>query len=523
MLKLTILGFGLITVAACSSESAAPDAARTEQALFGGTIAVDTANQFTPAVKFNSFSGNVFTNCGGSIISKTRVLTATHCLLPDTNLLRARAELNGGGNFFFEETVIPLNGLFKSYTPGLTTGGSEDVTVVQFLRRFDLAGFPSARPIPATSSAANWSHFADPAFLVGYGIRGEKPREFGLRTQQNILRSGNGLLEMPANVGTEFLQGESGSPTYLRALDGTFAAEGVPVGGLVSVGVTSVVSPFGGGASVDLGALRTWAETAIFEPSDTAVYGWGNVYLNDRVRLFETEYNGTLPAPAKLGNAGLNTFLGADASVSRLYAAGSVSLRSRAQAARVWAGGPITLAQDATAPDRLQNQRTALFGYSWFTVGFPAQAGVANFASGAGVVVTPQAGVHHGQLTAQPGTRLVFGAGDYYFDRLWLEPQVTVQFPTEGSTRIYVKNEFLNRSAFGSRQRAESVFLAVLSGNATLQAEYWGTVLVANGKLTVETPACNLCSPYIGGFYGRDIEIHQGTYITRRPFSGDWQ
>jgi hypothetical protein len=522
MLKLNVLvvGFGLMAVAACSSESAAPSAAKAEQGLFGGIITVDTANQFTPAVKFNSFSGNVFTNCGGSIISKTRVLTATHCLLAGTNLLRARAEINGGG--FFEQTVIPGNVLFKSYTPGVTDGGSEDVTVVQFLRRFDLAGFPSARPIPATSSAANWSHFEDPAFLVGYGLTGEKPREFGQRTQQNIVRSGNGLLEMPANVGSEFLQGESGSPTYLRALDNTFASEGVAAGGLATVGVTTIISPFGGGASVDVGALRTWAETAIFEPSDTAVYGWGSVSLNDRVRLFETEYNGTWPAPAKLGNAGSGTGLGADASVSTVYAAGSVSLRSRAHATRVWAGGRVTLEQDASAPDQLQNQRTALFGYSWFNVNFPAQAGVANFATGTGVVVTPQAGVHHGTLTAQPGTQVVFGEGDYYFDRLWLEPQVAVQFPTAGNTRIYVKNEFLNRSAFGSRNRAESVFLAVLSGNATLQAQYWGTVLVANGKLTVETPGCNVCSPYIGGFYGRDIEIHQGTYITRRPFTGDW-
>jgi hypothetical protein len=214
--------------------------------------------------------------------------------------------------------------------------------------------------------------------------------------------------------------------------------------------------------------------------------------------------------------------LGDELLVELVDVEGAVSLRNRASAIRVWAGGAITLAQDAVAPDRLEKQRTALFSYSWFNVSFPAQAGVANFASGAGVVVTPQPGVHHGQLTAQPGTRLVFGEGDYYFDRLWLEPQVTVQFPTTGATRIYVKNEFLNRSAFGSRNRAESVFLAVLSGNATLQAEYWGTVLVATGKLTMETPACNLCSPYIGGFYGRDIEIHQGTYITRRPFSGDW-
>jgi hypothetical protein len=521
MLKLNVVGFGLMTMAACSGENGAPIEARAEQALFGGIIAVDTANQFTPAVKFNSFSGNVFTHCGGSIISKTRVLTATHCLLANTNLLRARAEMNGGG--FYEQTIIPSNGSFKSYTPGLTTGGSEDLTVVQFLRRFDLAGFPSARPIPATSSIANWSHFEDPAFLVGYGIQGEKPREFGLRLQKDILRSGNGLLQMPANVGSEFLQGESGSPTFLRALDDTFAGEGVAAGGLATVGVTSVVSPFGGGASVDVGALRTWTETASFEPTDTAVYGWGAVYLNDRVQLFETEYNGTWPAPAKMANAGLSTTLGADASVSTVYAGGSVSLRSRAHATRVWAGGTITLAQDAAAPDRLENQRTGLIDYSWFHVGFPAQAGVANFASGAGVVVTPQPGVHHGQLTAQAGTRLVFGEGDYYFDRLWLEPQVTVQFPTTGTTRIYVKNEFLNRSAFGSRNRAESVFLAVLSGNATLQAQYWGTVLVATGKLTVETPACNVCSPYIGGFYGRDIEVHQGTYITRRPFSGDWQ
>ena len=515
------------TVACGATESSTETRA---ESLAGTLVQTDTENRFVSAVKFNAVVEGVgHTICGGVIISPTRVMSAAHCLHEDMDRLDAIGEIVGYGQGSLSVAAQPNLGdryitLTNDWGEGYL-GGSDDLVVVQFPRRFDLIGLPSVKPTPA--SVADWSHFEDVTNLAGYGQEGDETREFGPRTQSAI-EPDDGLLVLPADLGTEYLQGESGSPLYFTALDETFASEGIHTGDLVVSGILTNISPFGSGAVVDIGANRVWTTTAALEPSDTVVYAWGTVSLNDRVRLFEEPRppDGSYePPPASVANAGQYALsLGADTSVKDVYALGSVTLRSRAHAGRVWTEGSFSQQAGASVSEVLEHVDTALFTYRGFSVSFPSAPGMSDRIAGAGVVVAPSPDVRNGKLTMHSGSTLVFAAGNYFFDELWIEPSVVVQLPTSGLTRIYTRS-FTSRSDFGTQARADSVLVAVLNNSyRTVSIEDWfyGTLIVPNGRIRLATPGCTICSQYTGGFYARDVEVHQGAHLVRAPFVGDW-
>lgn len=517
------------TTVACGGATESSTETRADS-LEGTLVEVDTENLFPSAVKFNAVvDGGGHTICGGVIISPTRVMSAAHCLHEDMVSLAAIGEIVGYGEGSLSVAAEPNLGdryiTLTSDWGGDYLGGSDDLVVVQFPRRFDLIGLPWVKPTPA--AVADWSHFDLVTYLAGYGQMGDESREIGPRVQSAI-EPDDGLLVLPAGGGTEYLQGESGSPLYFTALDDTFASEGIHTGDVVVAGVLTNISPYGSGAVVDIGANRIWTTTAAIEPSDTVVYAWGTVSLNDRVRLFEEPRppDGSYdPPPASVVNAGPYALsLGADTSVKDVYAFGSVSLRSRAHAGRVWTEGSFSQQAGAVVAEVQHHVDTALFTYRGFSVSFPSAPGMSDRVAGAGVTVAPSPDVRNGKLSMHSGSTLVFGAGDYFFDELWIEPSVTVQLPTSGLTRIYTRS-FTSRSDFGTQARADSVLVAVLNSSyKTVSIEDWfyGTLIVPNGRIRLATPGCTICSQYTGGFYARDVEVHQGAHLVRAPFVGDW-
>lgn len=515
------------TVGCGATESAIETRA---ESLEGTQVQVDTDNQFVSAVKFNAVVEGVgHTICGGVIISPTRVMSAAHCLHEDMDNLRVIGEIVGFGEASLSIPAEPNLGdryitLTDDWGEGYL-GGSDDLVVVQFPRRFDLIGFPPAKPTPA--SVAEWSHFALLADLVGYGQEGDGPREFGPRDQSTI-EPDDGLLVLPAGGGTEYLQGESGGPLYFTALDDTFASEGIHSGDLVVAGILTNISPFGTSAVVDIGANRIWTTTAALEPSDTVVYAWGSVGLNDRVRLYEEPRppDGSYePPPASIANAWTSTVsLGADTSVGDVFALGSVMLRSRAHARRIWTEGSVSQQADAEAAEVVEDVDAALFTYRGFSVAFPSVPGMNDRVAGLGEVVAAPPDVHNKKLSMHSGSTLVFAAGNYFFDELLIEPSVNVQLPASGLTRIYT-GSFTSRSVFGTQERADSVLVAVISSSyrtTSIEEWFYGTLIVPNGRIRLASPGCTICSQYTGGFYARDVEVHQGAHLVRAPFVGDW-
>ena len=117
---------------------------------------------------------------------------------------------------------------------------------------------------------------------------------------------------------------------------------------------------------------------------------------------------------------------------------------------------------------------------------------------------------------------LKLSAGDYYFASLSLEPQGTVRFDTSGgAVRLYVKSSFTYKGSFIDSAGRKDRILVVYTGTqvAAIEAHFLGTIVAPNAKIELKSVAA---PGHVGTVFGKQVELHQNTTLTRAAFVGRW-
>jgi hypothetical protein len=171
-----------------------------------------------------------------------------------------------------------------------------------------------------------------------------------------------------------------------------------------------------------------------------------------------------------------------------------------------------------TGPSR-QNALVTPLGLDAFTAEFPAATQDAvSLEPDQQRVLAPGA---YGVLSIKLRAKLFLRAGLYVFKSGMIEPEATLSLDTsQGPIFIYVETSFTfrGRQATPAGNRAD-VFLAVFgSQEVSMEASYFGTIVVPNAKLSLRSVA----GGFTGSFFARDLEVFPDAVVTLAPFNYPW-
>jgi hypothetical protein len=123
-----------------------------------------------------------------------------------------------------------------------------------------------------------------------------------------------------------------------------------------------------------------------------------------------------------------------------------------------------------------------------------------------------------GAVTVNSRATLQLGAGTYFFDSLDLEPQALMAADAAvGPVLIYVQGGLIMRGRITVKNGNAGDLLLAATGTTSisLEAPFRGTLVAPNAFVAL---ASLTGAEHIGSFFGKSIEVHQGTVVRHVPF-----
>jgi len=203
------------------------------------------------------------------------------------------------------------------------------------------------------------------------------------------------------------------------------------------------------------------------------------------------------------------------------YGAGTVDVNFKAKVGSIVSGGPVVLRDQAVVSGTIRTAATVT------QIGHPTVTGpITEHATLAlpppPTITNPWPTTNKGPVTLEPnqsksitpgtyttvnvktGAKLTLGAGTYFMDSLYVEPQSTVKLG--GATTIEIRNTFIHRGAFRNNANALAPVAIRYRGTASIpmEAAFIGSVLAPNATLTMGISGA---LEFHGQFFARRIEL----------------
>lgn len=249
-----------------------------------------------------------------------------------------------------------------------------------------------------------------------------------------------------------------------------------------------------------------------------AVLGFSEVSLADRVKI--TKPSGGY---ARVANSGTGTVqLGVTTQTGAILSAGNVFL---SESAHVY--GDVTLAGSFTTQskyfvDGKVNQHVAVPTKTVTrTHGFTYASGNRNISLEPGQSLpAPLAPAMYDSLTVKQGAKVILLAGDYYFQRMQIEPGGSVIFDNSaGTTFLYAGDTFEFKGTMTPKQAGASIKLYSTflgGGQVFVSGPFRGTIIAPNGTINLEQPGTD---HHEGVFFGKTVRVAPDVVIVHKPLS----
>jgi hypothetical protein len=225
---------------------------------------------------------------------------------------------------------------------------------------------------------------------------------------------------------------------------------------------------------------------------------------------------------AGIGSSGtLATNIGVGAKVGSIMSTPSVTLRNDAAVyGGVLSSNQVSLQSGASVTGSVETFTPLRF--SALDCAIPPSFGTGAAVNVEGGQQKTLAPGSYAALSVKSNGTLTLSAGDYYFASLSLEPQGTVRFNTvAGAVRLYVKSSFTYKGSFVDTAGRKDRILVVYTGTqlAAIESRFLGTIVAPNAKIELKS----VTAPgHVGTFFGKQVELHQYTTLTRAAFVGRW-
>ena len=249
------------------------------------------------------------------------------------------------------------------------------------------------------------------------------------------------------------------------------------------------------------------------EPNVVALGAQGSLRVNDRASVVSS-----VGTPAMISNIGTSeTNVGTDANVGNVWTRPALTLRERAQVSG------FLRTQAGIIP---QNMTIAGPMFSTFVPNAPSlvtwsvQAGTN---SGGDVNLEPStlqtlAPGRFGNVNVKSNSLLNVRTGTYVLESLSLEPGAALVVDVaQGPVYLYVRQSLIYRGKITILHGGAGDLLLGYLGTASafLEAPFNGTAVAPNASLVL---ASLTSGQHQGSFFGRNIEVHQGSVVRLVPF-----
>ncbi|HEX8796130.1 MAG TPA: hypothetical protein VF765_34510 [Polyangiaceae bacterium] len=194
----------------------------------------------------------------------------------------------------------------------------------------------------------------------------------------------------------------------------------------------------------------------------------------------------------------------------------SVKLIGATVQGSVQSGGAVSELAGATVSGVVTtNSSPSLPSFPSVNVTFPPSAGDVDVATGSQTALAPGS---YGNVDVRKGGTLVLKAGSYFFQRLHVWPDATVQLDTKhGVVNVYVESFLLYEGQTASNGDPSRFVLGYLGSTpALMHSSFTGVVIAPNASLQL---AAQPNGAFKGAFFAMDIEVFPGVQVTQAPFA----